>query len=348
MKTFTQSTVILLIVAFTLIITHNNLKPAFATKQTKILRVGMIGLDTSHVTAFTKVINAEGARGDLAKIKVVAAYPGGTDIPASKNRVKGFTEQLREMGVEIVDSIPALLEKVDVVMLESVDGRPHLEQIIPVLKAGKRVYVDKPVAGSLTDAVAMYELAKHYKVKMFSSSSYRFHPEPQAIRNGKYGKVLGCTSHGPASIEPTHPDLFWYGIHTVEGLFTCMGTGCKTVTRTSSKDFDVVVGQWDDGRIGTMRGIRKGKVVSGGVAYCEKAVVTYKQSGGYAPMLDEIATFLVGGDVPVSPQETLEIYAFMEAADESKRQGGKPVSIDSVMKKAHAEAKVIMKKVVGE
>lgn len=322
--------------------------PVAAAEQTKILRVGMIGLDTSHVTAFTKVINAEGAKGDLAKIKVVAAYPGGTDIPASKNRVKGFTEQLRGMGVEIVDSIPALLEKVDIILLESVDGRPHLEQIIPVLKAGKRVYVDKPVAGSLTDAVAMYELAKHYKVKMFSSSSYRFHPEPQAIRNGKYGKVLGCTSHGPASIEPTHPDLFWYGIHTVEGLFTCMGPGCKTVTRTTSKDYDVVVGQWEDGRIGTMRGIRKGKVVSGGIAYCEKEVVSYKQAGGYAPMLDEIATFLVGGDVPVSPQETLEIYAFMEAADESKRQGGKPVTIASVMEKAHSEAKVIVEKVTGE
>ena len=121
----------------------------------KPLRAGIIGLDTSHVVAFTKVLNDPDAKGDLAGVRVVAAYPGGSpDIPASRDRVEGFTSQLRdEFKVEIVDSIDALLEKVDVVLLESVDGRPHLEQVEPVLKARKPVFIDKPVAGSLADAV---------------------------------------------------------------------------------------------------------------------------------------------------------------------------------------------------
>jgi hypothetical protein len=40
----------------------------------------------------------------------------------------------------------------------------------------------------------------------------------------------------------------------------------------------------------------------------------------------------------VDPKETLDIYAFMEAADESKRRGGAPVSVAEVMEKAVAEA----------
>src|SRR3989440_11728931 len=138
--------------------------------DTAPLRAGMIGLDTSHVPAFAKLFNNPKATGDIAGIRIVAGYPGGTDIPASRDRVAKFTEQLRGMGVEILDTIPKLLEKVDVVLLESVDGRIHLQEAIPVLKAGKTVFIDKPAAGSLADAIAIYDLAQKENVPCFSSS----------------------------------------------------------------------------------------------------------------------------------------------------------------------------------
>src|SRR5688500_907776 len=134
----------------------------------------MIGLDTSHVPAFTKIFNDPKATGDVAGIRVTVGYPGGTDMPASRDRVEKFTEQLRQMGVEIVDSIPKLLEKVDVVLLESVDGRIHLQEAMPVIKAGKPLWIDKPVAGSLVDAIVIYELAKKDNVPVFSAPSLRF------------------------------------------------------------------------------------------------------------------------------------------------------------------------------
>src|SRR5262245_39909951 len=85
----------------------------------KTFKAGIIGCDTSHVPAFTAEFNNPDAQGDLAAVKVVAAFPGGSpDIPASRDRVEGFTNTLRDQGVEIVDSIPALLEKVDVVLIE--------------------------------------------------------------------------------------------------------------------------------------------------------------------------------------------------------------------------------------
>jgi predicted dehydrogenase len=306
----------------------------------KPLKAGIIGLDTSHVIAFTKVLNDPKATGDLADVKVVAAFPGGSDdIPSSHDRVQGYTEDLRKQGIEICDSIPDLLKKVDVVLLESVDGRPHLEQVKPVFAAGKPVFIDKPFAGTLADAVQIFRLAKKHNVPCFSASSLRFGAGPQKMRNDSpVGKVLGCDAYSPCSLEPHHPDLFWYGVHGVEMLFTIMGPGCESVTRVHTDGTDLVVGVWKDGRIGTFRGLRTGSQGYGATVYGEKAVAPAGGYDGYEPLVVEICKFFKSGKPPVDAQETLEMFAFMEAADESKRQGGAPVTIESVMKKAEEAA----------
>ncbi len=305
------------------------------------LRAGIIGLDTSHVVAFTKVLNDPDVRGDLAGIRIVAAYPGGSpDVPASRDRVEGFTRQLREeFQVEIVDSIEALIGKVDVVLLESVDGRPHLEQVEPVLKARKPVFIDKPVAGSLADAVRIFQLAEKYRTPCFSSSSLRFGSAIRALRTDpKVGEVVGCDAYGPSPTEEHHPDLFWYGIHGVEALFTVMGTGCTSVTRIRTDGTELVAGTWDGGRVGTFRGIRLGKADYGAVAFGTKGISHAQGYGGYEPLLVEICKFFRTGRPPVEAKETLELFAFMEAADESKRRGGIPIAIADVMAKARSAA----------
>jgi hypothetical protein len=303
------------------------------------IKVGIIGLDTSHVTAFTKDLNDPSAKPDLAGVRVVAAYPiGSKDIPISVNRRAGFTDAVKKMGVEIVDSIDELVKRVDCVLLESNDGRPHAEQVLPVFKAGKPVFIDKPVAGSLVDAVRIYEAAEYFKVPMFSSSSLRYAPAAQAFRAGKAGRVLGADVYGPCDLESHHPDLYWYGIHGAETLYTVMGTGCKTVVRVHTKDQDLVVGTWADGRIGTFRGQRPAKGY-GGTVFGEKGTEPIGREGGYRPLIVKIAEFFRTRTPPVDPKETLELYAFMEAADESKRQGGKPVSLKDVIDKAVAAAR---------
>jgi hypothetical protein len=303
----------------------------------KPLRAGIIGLDTSHVVAFTRVLNDPKAEGELAGIRVVAAYAGGSpDLPASRDRVAGFTRQLRdELHVEIVDSIEALLGKVDVVLLESVDGRKHLEQAEPVLKAHKPVFIDKPIAGSLADAVRIYELAERSGTPCFSSSSLRYGPAIRGLRSDpKVGEILGCDAYGPCPIEEHHPDLFWYGIHGVESLFTVMGTGCVSVTRVRTEGTELVVGTWEGGRVGTFRGIRRGKAEYGALAFGASGIAHAQGDGGYTPLLVEICKFFRTGRPPVEAKETLEIFAFMEAADESKRRGGVPVTLESVMARA--------------
>ena len=303
------------------------------------IRIGMIGLDTSHVPAFAKIFNNLKATGDLSGFKVVAGYPGGTDIPASKDRVQMFTTQLRGMGIEIVDTIPKLLEKVDVVLLESVDGRIHLQEAAPVIKAGKPLFIDKPVAGSLADAVVIFDLARKHNVPCFSSSSLRFGPGIQELKNNKsLGKIVGAQTWGPCSYQEGTPDMFFYGIHGIEPLFTLMGTGCETVTRIQTRDTDLVSGVWKDGRVGTYRGIRQNKSDFGATAFGTKAIVNANREGGYEELCREVGKFFKTRKAPVSAEETIEIFAFMEGADESKRRGGVPVRLEDVLSKARVAA----------
>ena len=314
----------------------------YADAPDKTLRVGIIGLDTSHAPAFARLFNVT-KPSQVKGFRVVAAYPKGSpDIQSSVVRVPKYTKALQGMGVEIVDSIPELIKRVDFVLLETNDGRPHLEQVLPVLKAGKPVFIDKPIAGSLADAVAIFQAAKKYKTPVFSSSSLRYGKGTQAVRAGKIGKVKSATTHSPCSLEKTHPDLFWYGIHGVESLFTVMGTGCVSVRRTvHNKVMDEVVGVWKDGRKGTFQGYRKGgaKRGYGGKAIGEKGEMNIGKYNKYDPLVYDIVKFFRAKKSPVPERETLEIYAFMEAADESKRRGGEAVKIEDVLTKARAKAK---------
>jgi predicted dehydrogenase len=208
------------------------------------------------------------------------------------------------------------------------------EQALPVFKAGKPVFIDKPFAASLSDSYAIVDASKKYKVPVFSSSSLRYIDGVDEIKQGKVGKVIGVDAYSPAHIEEHHPDLFWYGVHGVEILFTILGTGCVSVKRTFTENTDVVVGVWEGNRIGTYRGIREGQGGYGATVFGEKGIVVLDKYSGYNLLLVKIAAFFDTGIVPVSTDETLEIFAFMQAAEESKLKGGISVDIDSVVQKA--------------
>jgi hypothetical protein len=302
-------------------------------------RIGLIGLDTSHSVAFTKTLNSSEVGDEFSGYRVVAAYPfGSRDIISSAERIPGYTEEVKKLGVKIVGSVDELIAESDVVLLETNDGRMHLEQAIPVIKAGKRLFIDKPITASLKDAMILFEIAEKFGVPIFSSSSLRYITGIEEVISGKFGKVLGAETYSPAKLEKTHPDLFWYGIHGVETLFTAMGTGCVSVVRVSSEDTDLVAGTWKDGRIGTFRGIRKGSADYGGTVFCDNAIKVLGSYSGYNPLLVQIINFFKTGIVPVKAEETLEILAFMEAADRCKNSNGIPVLLEDVMTTASVEA----------
>ena len=308
---------------------------AFAAQPTqwatKNLRAGIIGTDTSHVPAFTGQFQSH----PEWRIKVVAAFKGGSpDLPTSADRVEGFAKTIHDKyGVEIVGSVEELIQKVDVVLLESVDGRPHLAQATPVLKAGKRVFIDKPLAANLEDVRKIVQLSKETGTPFFSCSSYRFHPDIPRLRdNPKVGKVTKVQASSPFSKLEFHPDLYFYGIHGVEALYAVMGRGCVSVSRKAGNGTDITTGQWKDGRVGVYYGPAKGEKVPVIRVWGAEGSIEAPGEGGYEGLVRAIAQFFQTGRPPVNPAETIEIFEFMTAAQRSKDRGGVSVSLDELRK----------------
>jgi predicted dehydrogenase len=316
------------------------------------VKVGFIGLDSYHSVAFTQLWHQPNVAGDLAGIRVVAALPAGSpDIKESVENLPKWTERMQADGVEIVDSTEALLKKVDAVVITSIDGRAHLSQVKPVVAAGKPVFIDRPLSASLEDAVRIFDVAKQHNVPIFSCSQHRYSPGFIGMRNHEeVGDVLGCDVYGGCPTEPHHPDLYWHSIHGIETLYTIMRPGCESVTRASTEQGELVTGVWKDGRIGTYRGIRKGAVKYSALVFGTKGVAPAGIYGyaapvkgivppggrymGYESVAVEIAKFFKTKKPPVTAEETLEVFAFLEAAEESKRHGGAPVKLAAVLAKA--------------
>ena len=312
------------------------------------LKLGIIGLDSSHAVRFAELLNDPASPNHVAGAVIVAAYKGGSpEVAESANRIERFTKEVTEKWhVRLIPSIPELCSQVDAVMLLSVDARQHLEQIRPVFAAKRRVYIDKPMAASLKDVLEISRLSREAGVPFFSSSSQRFSKSIVDLCGDRtIGRVEGAITFGPMPIEPYLPDLFWYGIHSVESLYTLMGTGCDRVTRIHTDSEDSVAGLWKDGRIGEIRGLRSTPRTTGAIVFGSKRVALSNNlfheqnhqgtpAAGYRGVVEQIVKFFETGIAPVRPEETQEIFAFMEAAELSKQRHGAPVALAEAMEAA--------------
>ena len=303
-------------------------------KSRNPVKVGIIGLDTSHSLAFTEMMNVK-RTADVAGFRVTAAYQWGSrDIVSSTNRYPKYLPKMREMGVEIVPSIRELLDKVDVVCLETNDGREHLKQAEEVFASGKRVFIDKPLAHNLADALKIYDAGKEYNARYFSSSALRFTPVAMACRAGEHGPIAGAALMAPSPPEKqgTHNFYTWYGIHGFEMLVAVMGAGVEKVSCFRNDKGDVVNAVWKDGRMGELRLSQNrwhyaGYILPAKPKNSRQPLVMFDGYSGYGALMREIVRFFETGKAPVSPEETLEIMAFMEAAEMSAKRGGEPVTI---------------------
>jgi len=291
----------------------------------KTFQIGMAGLDTSHVEAFANLLHDSSDEHHVAGARITVAYPGGSpDFDLSINRVKKFTDELRDRhGVEIVDSLAAMRGKCDAVMLESVDGRVHLEQFREVAGWGVPVFIDKPLAVSVSEAEEIIKIAAEKEVRVTSASALRFAEAiVQALAEGGSEPVLGADLYGTMAFVSGCPGYFWYGIHSVEMLYTLMGPGCREVLTTSTEEHDVLVGRWADGRLGAVRGNRAGMNSFGGTIHRKTGSRAFEVSTGnnlYAGLLEKIIPFFAGETEVVSAQEMVEVIAFLDAANRSRK-----------------------------
>ncbi len=296
-----------------------------------MIRLGIVDFDTSHAVEFTRRLNHVDIAEDqwVEGAKVVAGVPGTSKI--APESIPGYTAKMKEYGVALFDDPADLFGKIDAVMIESVDGSVHLERARPFLERGMPTYVDKPFACSLADARTMVDLAQRTHSPIMSSSSLRYAPEVVAAKDGTdaTGPVVGVSTYGPSPTHPRNPGLYHYGIHPVEILVTLMGTGCRRVVCLNSEGTTLATGEWADGRLGSIRGIRQGRPAYGFTVFGEKGVAT--QGVGtqyiYRELLKKIVQMFTTKEAPIDIRETLELVAFIEAANKSGAAGGEPVEV---------------------
>jgi hypothetical protein len=294
-----------------------------------MIKLGILDFDTSHAVEFTKRLNhIEGTPKDqlVEGAQIVIGCPGESKL--SPERIKGYADQMKKFGVALVEKPADMIGKVDGMLIEAVDGTVHFERAKPFLEAGIPCFIDKPFTCSVADAKKILELSEKKKAPVFSSSSLRYAPDVvEFVTDPKPGKLVGCVVYGPAPLSPIperNAGLYHYGIHPVEILYTLMGPGCKRVTNVSEKGVDVATGQWKDGRVATVRGIRDGKSDYGFTGFSEKAIkaVTVGTGAIYRELLKKVVEFFKTGKSPVEPATMLEIMAFIEAANKSGANHG--------------------------
>jgi predicted dehydrogenase len=298
----------------------------------KTLKVGMVGLDTSHCEAFTKLLNDENNEHHVPGAKVVKAFPGGSKLFSnSYNRVEQITANMKELGIEIVDSLEAVGEGVDAIMLESVDGRQHLEQFKTLVKFGKPIFIDKPFTCSFPEAKAIADLAAENNVPIMTASAIRYAAGLSEL-NSDGNKIHTCDTFGPMAILDDYPGYFWYGIHTVEMLYSFMGAGCVELHVETSENLDITIAKWNDGRVATLRGARfDGGGYNFGCTVSTDQAVEFSLAESvppyYACLLKKIVPFFQTGKSPIAIEESLETIAFIDAMNESSNNNGKTVKL---------------------
>ncbi|WP_010094797.1 Gfo/Idh/MocA family protein [Ornithinibacillus scapharcae] len=290
----------------------------------KRLKLGIIGLDTSHAVAFIRLLHDEKENHHVAGARVALAFPGGSPhLPISRERLEGFTAELMSHPVPIAKTMEEVAEKSDAILLESVDGGVHLEQFRKIVPYRKPVFIDKPLALTSHDAEQIVLLAKQYNTPIMSSSALRFAEGLTTTLQKNYNReIIGADCFGPMEIIEDQPGLFWYGIHTIEMLYTIMGCGAKRIQSISNQNHDVLQVIWKDGRMATIRGNRAGNNQFGAIIHykdgSEFVEISPKAKPYYASLLEEALAFFREGKTRVSIDETLEIIRFMEAANRSR------------------------------
>ena len=295
-----------------------------------VIRLGILDFDTSHVVEFSKRLNKKG----IAKSQhvdgatVVVGCPGVSKI--MPERIAGIAAEMRKLGVPLVEKPTDMIGKVDGVLIESQEGGVHYERARPFLEAGLPCFIDKPFTCSLADAKKIAALAATQKgagllvvVAALRPRVGRLHRGRQEGSHPRLPYLRpGAVLEGKSDV-PRNPGLYHYGIHAVEVLYTLMGPGCVRVSCLHEKDVDVVTGQWQDGRIATVRGVRQGKAGYGFTAFSANGVRHETLNAGaiYRELLKQIVSFFQTKKAPVDLAVTVEIVAFIEAARSAGNHG---------------------------
>lgn len=291
-----------------------------------MIKVAIIGLDTSHSIQFPKRMQDPACAPDQLVPGLRAVTCLRFETPYQNK--KGLDErqsQLESWGVRVTTRFDEAVADCDAIMLEINDGAYHLEYFKKAAALGKPVFLDKPLAGSLDDGRAILRLMREHNTRVWSGSSIPFCPEVDGTRS-RFTEIKRAYVFGALGDAPAGDSLVWYGVHTFETLQRIMGPGALTVHALETKGSILTVVDYGAGREGVVEAIRGAGIYGGhmqGLMNKDAKAVPFVCNNAYAyrDMLRLVKAFFEGGAAPVDMRTTFEGLAMMTAARKSIETG---------------------------
>lgn len=292
----------------------------------KQIRFGIVGLD-GHGPVFAEQVNGRSAT--VEHTRVSAAMPVSS-VMVSRAVLADNVSRTKELGVAIVHEPQELVRQVDGVLILHDDGSIHLDLVRLFAPFGKPLFVDKPLESSVDRAKELARVCRSHNCSVFSASSLRFSIEMQRILNtAGDDDVCSALTYAPFKHTATMPGWIYYAIHAVEPLFELMGGGCREVRSVESEFGPLAIGRWADGRLGFAKANREGPHDYGMTVWRQADTETTIVEAGrlYPELLARIRSFVATGSPPVAIEQSIEVIAFLSAANESMAADGRPVAL---------------------
>ncbi len=299
------------------------------TNSANPVRLGVVGVDSSHLPAFTSRLHALTDAGE-GRCRVTTMFDPGEHFLPEKD-VEGWKTEARQMGVADAKSMDALLDQVDGVLVLSVNGHEHLAHATPALRRGLPTYIDKPLTCSPAEADRLAGIVRETGARCYSASSLRFAKELEDVAKLP-GEVVAVDVVGPGELNDAMAGLYFYGVHSVELADAILGPGVEAVRASSTPDRDLADLRYADGRLARIRLERRGGYAFGATVHTTQTlhsfVVDFEPV--YARLIAGMSRFFEGAEPPVSLDRIVENIKTMAAGNQSLTTNGDWVKLTDV------------------
>ncbi len=299
------------------------------TKENKEIKVGLIGLDTSHTVEFAKRMQAPDCPPDqkVCGMRATACLRFPTPFQ-SEEGLNARQKMLEGWGIKVTMDFDEAVADCDAVMLEINDPSLHLEYFTRCAKLGRRMFLDKPLADTVENGKKICELAREKGLAVFSASSLRFVPQLRKACE-EMASPLFTSVYGPLGKAPAGSSVVWYGVHAFEMLQRAMGRGAQSVFVKKDGGGVTAVVRYAGNRRGLVELSDDAWIYGGCLRDKQKAVPFVVETGRiYSDLLIRIGEFFRGAQTPVSMEDTLEVTAMLDAARRS-HDGGADESVNT-------------------
>lgn len=208
-----------------------------------MIRLGMLGsdggMDGGHAKNVCEIINT----GNY-DAKIIGIF--GTRREESLALAEAY-------GIDTVaERAEDLLTIADAVMVMHRNGNYHLENVLPFIKAGLPVFIDKPFTCTVADAVRIKEEAEKSGSIICGGTSVKYAAELLELKKtvekkrneGK--KILSGYISFPVILDSEHGGIHFYSHHLIEEVLTVFGEGVLSVTSVLTGDNLVVIAKYPD------------------------------------------------------------------------------------------------------